>query len=206
MSARATIANYLTAVTAGAPEPDVSPAIDQREYSANQPEVCPRCYGTGIEVVAGNGARRCRCRAEKRLTKLLAAARIPRRYRGCSFSNYHPAAGNGAQLQAFNYAFKLADEYRRLSAASFHGQRRTGRHFVGSDPTWLDGEGNQLLVYEFGALLKEIQSSYNGVAYFRLRVLAPVYEAESAGTRRTRRVKPTDWVRIHDADHRHALQ
>src|SRR5205085_2894268 len=29
-----------------------------------QPEVCTFCYGSGMEVVPGKGARRCRCRNE----------------------------------------------------------------------------------------------------------------------------------------------
>lgn len=67
-----------------------------------------------MEVVAGKGARRCRCRVEERRSKLLAAARLPRRYERCSFANYHPTPGNGSQLRAFNYAFRLVDDYPKI--------------------------------------------------------------------------------------------
>lgn len=72
----------------------------------NSPSPCPFCYGTGMEVVAGKGARRCRCRTEGQQAKLFESARIPCRYERCSLANYQPAPGNGSHLQAFNYAFK----------------------------------------------------------------------------------------------------
>ena len=64
-----------------------------------------------MEVVAGKGARRCRCRAEERRAKLIEAARIPPHYEHCSLANYRVAPGDGSQLRAFNYAFRLVDEY-----------------------------------------------------------------------------------------------
>jgi DNA replication protein DnaC len=76
-----------------------------------EPVVCSFCFGTGMEVIAGKGARRCRCRAREVLAKLLEAARIPRRYGECSLSNYQPANNNGSQLRAFNYAYRLVREY-----------------------------------------------------------------------------------------------
>src|SRR5438270_8015275 len=93
-----------------------SPASDgdsediRSNSQAHTPEPCPFCYGSGMEVVAGKGARRCRCRTEEQKTKLFEAARIPPRYERCSLANYQPAVGNGTQLQAFNYAFKRVDE------------------------------------------------------------------------------------------------
>ena len=90
-----------------------SPAADADSEVArpDSPAVCAFCYGTGMEVVPGKGARRCHCRILERRAKLLAEARIPRRYENCSLANYHPVPGNGTQLRAFNYAFKLVDEY-----------------------------------------------------------------------------------------------
>jgi len=93
-----------------------SPALADASSEPTQQELlvqtaCSRCYGTGMEIVAGKGARRCECRKQDDRAKLIEAARIPRRYLGCSLSNYHPAPDNSSQLQAFNYAFKLVDEY-----------------------------------------------------------------------------------------------
>ena len=52
------------------------------------------------------------------------------------------------------------------------------------------------LFYEFGALLKEIQNSYNPVSQAsELKVLAPVYETEVLVLDELGASKPTDWVR-----------
>lgn len=43
-------------------------------------DYCPRCYGSGMEVVEGKGARRCECRRPAIVAARL--AKIPPRYRG----------------------------------------------------------------------------------------------------------------------------
>src|ERR1051326_3540426 len=94
---------------------DVKPARRKRAESA----ACPVCFGTGLEVVPGKGARRCQCRTQDTRSKLLEQARIPRRYReaapprkeACTLQNFYPAPNNGSQLKAFNYAFRLVREY-----------------------------------------------------------------------------------------------
>lgn len=69
--------------------------------------VCPRCFGSGMEVVPGRGARRCGCRAEDLSRILLEAARIPRRFEGCRLQSYRPEQGNASQLKALSRAFEL---------------------------------------------------------------------------------------------------
>ncbi len=108
MSSTLKAKTHLLAVVAS-PVLDVPPETARQESSVSA--FCSRCYGTGMEVIPGKGARRCECRKQDDRAKLLEATHIPCRYRECSFSNYRPAPGNGSQLQAFNYAFKLADEY-----------------------------------------------------------------------------------------------
>jgi DNA replication protein DnaC len=160
--------------------------------------VCSFCFGTGMEVIAGRGARRCRCRTEERQAKLLAAANIPRRYERCSFANYHPVSGNGTQLQAFNYAFKLVDEYPVIDRGLlFMGPVGTGKtHLSTAILRGLMEKGIPCSFYEFGALLKEIQNSYNPVSQTsELNVLGPVYETEVLVLDELGAVKPTDWVR-----------
>jgi DNA replication protein DnaC len=151
-----------------------------------------------MEVVAGKGARRCRCRSEERRERLLAAAHLPRRYERCSFANYQPVSGNGTQLQAFNYAFKLVDEYPAVDRGLlFMGPVGTGKtHLSTAILRGLIEKGIPCLFYEFGALLKEIQNSYNPVSQTsELKVLAPVYETELLVLDELGAVKPTDWVR-----------
>jgi DNA replication protein DnaC len=159
---------------------------------------CSFCFGTGMEVVAGKGARRCQCRTRNAQTKFLEAARIPHRYSECSLSTYHPASNNGSQLRAFNLAYRLVREYpaidRGLLLMGSCGVGKT--HLAAAIIRGLVERGVPCLFYEFGALLKKIQESYNALAQTsEMKVLAPVYEAEVLVLDELGASKPTDWVR-----------
>jgi DNA replication protein DnaC len=161
-------------------------------------EPCPFCFGTGMEVITGKGARRCRCRAGERRAKLIEAARIPPRYEHCSLANYRVAPGDGSQLRAFNYAFKLVDEYPAVERGLlFTGPGGTGKtHLSAAIMRGLIEKGVPCLFYEFGALLKEIQNTFDPVSQAsELKVLAPVYETEVLVLDELGASKPTDWVR-----------
>ena len=90
---------------------DVEDQQTTPEARAEESSTCQYCFGTGMEVVAGKGARRCRCRTQNIQAKLLDAACIPRRYQECLLSNYRPATGNGSQLLALTLAQRLVREY-----------------------------------------------------------------------------------------------
>lgn len=197
MSALKAQSHMLAAVPASAPESDVSSVVTPQREDAGR-EICSFCYGTGMEVLPGKGARRCRCRIEEQRAKLLEQACIPCRYEQCSLTNYRPAPNNGTQLQAFNYAFKLVKEHpaidRGLLLMGTVGVGKT--HLAVSIIQALIDKGLPCLFYEFGALLKEIQGSYNPVSQTsELKVLAPVYESEVLGFDELGASKPTDWVR-----------
>jgi DNA replication protein DnaC len=184
---------------------NLSEATDTEEGEAPQdlaarPEfvVCPFCFGSGMEVIPGKGARRCRCCEQDIRTKLLEAAHIPRRYEQCLLSNYQPATNNGSQLRAFNYAYRLVREYPSVGRGLlFIGPAGIGKtHLSVAVLRGLVEKGVPCLFYEFGALLKEIQDSYNPASQSsELKVLAPVYEAEVLVLDELGAMKPTDWIR-----------
>ena len=170
---------------------------EEQQFNA-EPSVCQLCFGTGMEIVPGKGARRCRCRTQNGQAKLLEAARIPRRYSECSLQNYYPVKGNGTQLRAFNYAFRLVREYPAVDRGLvFMGTCGVGKtHLSVAILRGLIEKGIPSLFYEFGSLLKEIQNSYNPVSQTsELKVLAPVFEAEVLVLDELGASKPTDWVR-----------
>ncbi len=198
MSALKAKSHALSAVPSATQTEFSDEATLRQENRIEPASVCSFCYGTGMEVVPGKGARRCRCRTAERQAKLFEAARIPCRYERCSFANYHPVSGNGTQLQAFNYAFKLVDEYPAIDRGLlFMGPVGTGKtHLSTATLRGLTEKGIPCLFYEFGALLKAIQNSYNPVSRdSELKVLAPVYENEVLVLDELGAVNPTDWVR-----------
>ena len=159
-------------------------------------DVCPLCFGAGMEVVAGKGARLCECRKQKTHSNLIEKARIPKRYTDCHFHTYR--AFNPSQERAFKFASRLAMEYpaveRGILLMGTVGVGKT--HLAVSILKGLTERGFSCLFYEFGALLKEIQGSYNTVSHTsELKVLAPVFDSDVLVLDEIGASKPTDWVR-----------
>jgi DNA replication protein DnaC len=162
-----------------------------------KPNVCPLCSGSGWELVPDRGARACCCRNEEQRLRLIKAANLPRHYDGCTLSNYKPVMGNATQLRAFSYAYRLVEGYpgddRGLLFMGSCGVGKT--HLAVAVLRELLDKGVRCLFYDFGALLKAIQTSYNPNTHTsELEILAPVFEAEALVLDELGASKPTEWV------------
>lgn len=165
---------------------------------ADEPEICPLCFGSGMEVVAGKGARPCECRKQKKRPDPLGKARIPKRYRECDFNTFIP--NNESQRTAVWLAQKLSSEFHPDydgQGILFAGNCGVGKtHLAVSILKAIAKKGYGCLFYEFGSLLKEIQDSYNSnTQASELKVLSPIFEAEVLVLDEIGASKPTEWVR-----------
>src|SRR5688572_12284572 len=103
--------------------------LDASDVVTPESAVCQFCFGTGTRLEpdeTGNtggikGAVVCECRRTNSKTRFLDAARIPPRFRECTFHNYYPK--NDSQYFAHSFASRLVDEYPAVE---------TGLLFMGS--------------------------------------------------------------------------
>ncbi|MEO7540003.1 MAG: ATP-binding protein [Pyrinomonadaceae bacterium] len=161
-----------------------------------QPDECPKCFGTGMEIVKGKGARICACRKLHSQHGQFDSVRLPKRYDGFHFGNYKPQ--NQSQTVALRSAMTFAMEYpavdRGLLLMGSVGVGKT--HLAVSILKGLTERGFSCLFYEFGTLLKEIQDSYNpNTQASELGVLLPVLNSDVLVLDEFGASKPTDWVR-----------
>jgi len=160
--------------------------------------VCSVCFGTGMKIVAGKGAKICDECQPKSADRLLEAARIPRRHAGCTFDNYRDPVGTGSIHWALMKARTLVNDYPAVEKGLLlTGSVGVGKtHLAVAILKGLIAKGVSCLFCEFGSLLKQIQDSYNPISKTsELRVLAPVYQAEVLVLDELGATIPTDWVR-----------
>ena len=162
-----------------------------------QDVVCQFCFGTGTRLDSGKGAAICDCRRSNSGARALDAARIPPRFRECSFHNYYPK--NDSQYFAHSFASRLVDDYPAVETGLlFMGSVGVGKTHLAIAVlrSLIEKKGVTSLFYESGSLLKAIQDSYNPVSQTsEMRVLAPVYQAEVLVLDELGATVPTNWVR-----------
>jgi DNA replication protein DnaC len=161
---------------------------------------CPHCFGTGMEVVPGEGARRCRCQTPDQRQRLFQSARIPPRYEHCTIQDYVAADDELSKWAAKVEAQIVIEDYLSLDGRGllFTGPVGVGKTHLAVAILRELIERYQVrgLFYQFGALLRQIQDSYNPVSQAsELAVLAPVFNADVLVLDELGASKPTDWVR-----------
>lgn len=164
---------------------------------------CPHCDGQGMCIVEDGAGRRaavpCECRLQKRASRVVAQARIPRRYEGCTFDSYELAVTESLK-KAFRSARKFVEDYPIKNGG--RGLLFTGGIGVGKTHLAvsilrgvIQERGASGLFYDYRELLKQVQNSYNPrVAATELEILAPVFDAEVLVLDEIGASKPTDWV------------
>ncbi|MGD9563373.1 MAG: ATP-binding protein [Pyrinomonadaceae bacterium] len=160
-------------------------------------ETCEKCFGSGMEVVPGKGARICECRQRDGQSVRLEKSRVPKRYERCHFTTYdHPLTDS--QKRARDISFEFMKRYPAVDQGILlMGPVGVGKtHLAVSIIKGLAERGFSSLFYEFGSLLKEIQDSYNpNTRSSELAVLGPVLRADILVLDELGASKPTDWVR-----------
>ena len=167
------------------------------ERSDSDNDVCQKCFGSGMEIISGKGARQCECQKNVGKVSPFDKVRVPRRYSGCHFNSYEPT--NPSQTQAVRFAMKFTQEFPAVD----QGLLLTGPVGVGKTHIAVsilkgltERGGFSCLFYEFGSLLKEIQDSYNAFTHTsELAVLSPVLNVDVLVLDELGASKPTDWVR-----------
>jgi DNA replication protein DnaC len=169
--------------------------------------LCSRCGGRGWVVEADGGAgvaRPCECRDEAAAARLLEAAGIPPRYRGCKLDNFQVnLQGAKPQLmRALDVARRYVDNF-----VAEGGFRESGLVFVGPPGAGKTHLATAVLAevvrryrvrgrfVDFTSLLHQIQSTFDpGSPESKREVLDPVVGAELLVLDELGAQKATPWV------------
>jgi DNA replication protein DnaC len=159
---------------------------------------CPVCAGSGWERVGPEDiVRRCGCFTKARVSRLLAEARIPKRYEHCDLESYTP--NDPTQKKAKLDVARFLEKYPLIDVGLLLlGPCGIGKTHLAVSvlKQVVQEKGDTGIFYDFRDLLREIQSSWNAVSQTtELEVLRPVLSANLLVLDELGANKPTDWVR-----------
>lgn len=180
---------------------------------STETQVCPICNGTGWAPVVNDaeapdgadnvqGVRRCDCKLDTRVQRLLKSAGIPRRYEQCSFESYTFTSktypGTDSQRQAKEFARKFAEEFPLVDVGLlFIGPCGVGKTHLAVSiiRSLIINKGIECSFYDFRELLKEIQNSYNPVSQTsEMAIMEPVLKVDVLVLDDLGAIKPSLWV------------
>jgi len=161
------------------------------------PDICQICSGTGMEYIQGQGARKCVCRTKERSGDPIKSARIPAKYQNSSFPSYLTL--DDFKERALKKAFEFAKNFPNVSQGLLlMGPVGVGKTHLAVSilKELIETKNSNCLFYEFNALLKEIQSSYNPATQSsEMEILSPIMNVDLLVLDELGASKPTDWVR-----------
>ncbi|MBI3655026.1 MAG: ATP-binding protein [Acidobacteria bacterium] len=167
------------------------------ELTSIKSESCSICQGTGWDVAAAGGARRCHCALDSRGVRLLEKAGVPKRYESCDLNNYDGRHCE-SQGKAKMVATKFVEDFPVIDVGLlFLGPCGVGKtHLaVGIIKVLMLEKGIPCLFYDFRELIREIQNSYNPTAQTsEMKILTPVLESPVLVLDELVAAKPTHWV------------
>ena len=170
-----------------------------------RPQSCPLCRGTGFTIETRNGieiAVACGCRRAGAGGTLLAAARIPPRYRHCTIESFEVWSGDlgsrNLQARARRRTREFVDCYPGVDGGLlFMGSVGTGKtHLaVAALKELVQTKGVRGLYVNALDLVQQLQMSFDGGGPTREDILGPVTDTELLVLDELGAGRLTDWVR-----------